>query len=97
MTKYLTRWRKKNGVQDLEKAKHFLDKFIEEEGATRELAGQVTQTFVDENSVERYERGVIVALVNYQLGDRSLLLEASKRLEGIINEAKEQGLHTTAV
>ena len=27
--KYLMRWRAKNGVQDLEKARHFLDKLIE--------------------------------------------------------------------
>ncbi len=29
--KYLTRWRKKNGLQDVLKAKHFLDKLIETE------------------------------------------------------------------
>ena len=29
ITKYVSRWRKKNGVQDLEKAAHFLDKLIE--------------------------------------------------------------------
>ena len=28
-TKYLARWRKKNGVQDLEKAEHYLEKLIE--------------------------------------------------------------------
>lgn len=28
VTKYITRWRKKNGIQDLEKAQHFLDKLI---------------------------------------------------------------------
>jgi hypothetical protein len=29
ITKYVTRWKKKNGLQDLLKAKHFLDKYIE--------------------------------------------------------------------
>lgn len=29
ITKYVERWRLKNGVQDLEKARHFLDKYIE--------------------------------------------------------------------
>lgn len=29
ITKYVTRWKKKNGLVDLEKAKHFLDKYIE--------------------------------------------------------------------
>jgi len=31
ITKYVTRWRKKNGVQDLRKALHFLEKLIESE------------------------------------------------------------------
>lgn len=29
ITKYVSRWRSKNGIQDLEKARHFLDKYIE--------------------------------------------------------------------
>lgn len=29
ITKYITRWRKKNGVHDLYKARHFLEKYIE--------------------------------------------------------------------
>ena len=33
ITKYLMRWRKKNGIQDLEKAAHFLQKYIELESA----------------------------------------------------------------
>jgi hypothetical protein len=31
ITKYVTRWKEKGGLQDLEKAKHFLDKYIEVE------------------------------------------------------------------
>jgi hypothetical protein len=38
--KYVTRWRKKNGVQDLEKALHFLEKLIEWE-THKELAPSV--------------------------------------------------------
>lgn len=29
--KYVSRWRHKNGIQDLEKAKHFLEKLLEVE------------------------------------------------------------------
>lgn len=29
ITKYVARWKLKNGLQDLEKARHFLDKYIE--------------------------------------------------------------------
>lgn len=30
ITKYVSRWRDKNGLEDLKKARHFLDKLIEE-------------------------------------------------------------------
>lgn len=29
ITKYVTRWKSKNGIADLEKARHFLEKYIE--------------------------------------------------------------------
>jgi hypothetical protein len=29
ITKYVARWKKKNGLMDLKKARHFLDKYIE--------------------------------------------------------------------
>lgn len=34
VVKYITRWRDKNGVQDLEKIKHYVDLLIELESAT---------------------------------------------------------------
>lgn len=33
ITKYVSRWKDKNGLQDLEKAMHFLEKYIEDEKA----------------------------------------------------------------
>lgn len=33
ITKYVSRWRDKNGIEDLKKARHFLDKLIEVEEA----------------------------------------------------------------
>jgi hypothetical protein len=36
ITKYVTRFRKKNGIQDLEKAQHFLEKLLEIERAKLE-------------------------------------------------------------
>ena len=29
ITKYVARWKKKNGIQDLKKAQHFLEKYLE--------------------------------------------------------------------
>lgn len=37
ITKYVMRWRKKGGIQDLKKARHFLDKYIESEEAKAKL------------------------------------------------------------
>ena len=54
ITKYVARWRHKNGVEDLEKALHFLEKYIElqkEESAmadvTINVTGVSTNTTVD--------------------------------------------------
>lgn len=38
ITKYVERYHEKNGIQDLEKAKHFLDKLIELETATNTVS-----------------------------------------------------------
>jgi hypothetical protein len=35
ITKYVMRWRKKNGIEDLKKGQHFLEKYIEEIEAER--------------------------------------------------------------
>ena len=40
ITKYVTRWRRKNGLQDLEKAQHFLEKYIELERLRLEAEGE---------------------------------------------------------
>lgn len=44
ITKYVMRWDKKNGVQDLEKAQHFLEKYIEEIKAGRITKGPTPKT-----------------------------------------------------
>lgn len=43
ITKYVERYHKKNGVQDLEKAKHFLEKLIELEKASTPKPVGLTQ------------------------------------------------------
>lgn len=35
ITKYIMRWKSKGGLQDLEKARHFLDKYIELESKSK--------------------------------------------------------------
>lgn len=44
ITKYVERYHEKNGVQDLEKARHFIEKLIELENKTK---GEVPRTVSD--------------------------------------------------
>lgn len=49
-TKYLIRWRKKNGLQDLQKAEHFLEKLIEmvESGQIKENKARINNRLMEE-------------------------------------------------
>lgn len=47
--KYLSRWRLKGGIQDLKKARHYLDKLIE----TVEADGSVPDVAVHDRGAER--------------------------------------------
>jgi hypothetical protein len=48
ITKYVMRWRKKNGTEDLKKARHFLDKYIELAEAER-AGSEPTRRYVDQD------------------------------------------------
>ena len=72
ITKYVTRWRKKNGIEDLEKAIHFLDKLQE-----ALVSGQCTvclkchkkitglNEFVAAHNLNPIEARVIAGIVNH--------------------------------
>ena len=49
ITKYVERYHEKNGVQDLEKARHFIEKLIELENKTK---GEVPSTSSDKQKRE---------------------------------------------
>lgn len=71
-TKYVTRWRKKNGKQDLEKALHYVDKLIELklEGVREDSRGYVPQDvfqeFVTTNGLYQIEAAIIAVLCNWR-------------------------------
>jgi len=49
ITKYVTRFRKKSGLQDLQKARHFLDKLIEiEEAKEKENAAEPDSRYTNQ-------------------------------------------------
>ena len=65
IVKYVTRFRKKNGIQDLEKARHYLDKLIEVEDARLrrppDSDRQVEETTTQRIAEARHRYGVRVA------------------------------------
>lgn len=96
-TKYITRWRKKNGLQDLQKAAHYLDKLIEV--APELIATQRTpfgtQTsvaetvgFVRANKLDQIETRICMVLSVWKTVDE--LKHARKQLELLIKEVTVQ-------
>lgn len=78
ITKYVTRHRKKNGLQDLQKAAHYLDKLRQEHQdgrvpSMRDLnlarkpfaASALTAAFCAENGLNTAEARVVATLVNW--------------------------------
>lgn len=49
ITKYVERWKLKNGIQDLEKARHFLDKYLELQRASEAGAEGPSKGYVDQD------------------------------------------------
>jgi hypothetical protein len=49
VTKYVTRWKKKNGVVDLQKAFHFLEKYIEIENKKLDEGAEPTRGYVNQD------------------------------------------------
>ncbi len=71
-TKYISRWRKKGGLADLEKSEHYLQKLIElVEGCNRRARGHVPMSelyrFFDLNDIEHVvERSLIIQFCQWQ-------------------------------
>ena len=92
-TKYLSRWRQKNGLQDLEKALHYHEKLIETATCTwsprvmkiAEITNEV-ERFVKANKLTPAEHEYIYLLCTYR--STSELHLAHNVLLQIIEEAK---------
>src|SRR5690606_7409665 len=91
VTKYVSRWRKKNGVQDLEKALHFLQKYLEVIGGRfeyhqhphdRELVKLVLIGYSELNGLTEEEAEIIRLVVLWS--SRYDLLEAENKLKKLI-------------
>jgi hypothetical protein len=93
-TKYVARWRKKGGMEDLHKAMHYLDKLIESfshKPIVRELSrteiGYEVSRFAAINHLSIIEEEYILLLSNYRYPED--LHTAHLVLEDIIDIAKQ--------
>lgn len=84
ITRYIARWRKKNGVEDLQKAIHYMQKFMEEESLKRASYRAEMERFLFENVIQEHERIVFNMLINYNLGDEDRLLEAYSAMQDLL-------------
>ncbi len=89
-TKYVTRWRTKNGVQDLQKALHYIDKLMELYSQGRRLPRGVApineaRRFCGINNLDPTESAVIHYLSSW--ADREHLLRARDMVRLLIQEA----------
>jgi len=93
-TKYVARWRHKNGKEDLHKALHYLDKLIETyphnpvRKLNRSEIGYEVGRFSIANGLSVLEEEYILVLCNYKTDDD--LRTARLILEDIIEIAEEE-------
>lgn len=87
-TKYVSRWRKKNGLQDVQKARHYIEKLMEmfvagERRPRGETPLQILRVFFDQQKIDTpEERDTIAMLCRWRtVDDLYLALEFLDRVE----------------
>lgn len=91
ITKYVARHRKKHGLSDLNKARHFIDKMIESanciDAPVVDAQGKLLlQSFFEKNKLSSLE-GSIITLVSCWGGSHSMLENARSILDELIDES----------
>jgi len=61
--RYLSRWKEKNGKEDLLKAQHYLAKYEEVLEIRRKMAAHYVSRFVEENNLSQYEAMIVHSVV----------------------------------
>lgn len=90
-SKYLLRWKKKNGLEDLQKSLHYAVKLRElhvfnARGPRGYVPDMVLQEFIEVNAIEPEEAAAISVL--FQWKTEADLLEASEIIQRIIDRER---------
>lgn len=99
ITKYITRWRKKNGLEDLKKARHYLNKLIEQFNLgnvsplghryfTSLTPQETPEHFCDVNGVDVSERMVVLLVSRWR--NRDGLHKAGEILDALIEQVENE-------
>lgn len=91
-TKYATRWRKKNGLEDLQKALHYTEKLIELHAAGRRLPRGIASAadvvrFAEANELSATEITVVHSLSRWSCA--ADLLTAKEAIERLMKQAMQ--------
>lgn len=93
-TKYISRWRKKNGLQDLQKAQHYIERRIEAilgfkgivRGARRN--DDMFKAFCEDNDLTYEERLLCDTVMHWRRGDE--LVCALEKLKSFVEQQEEK-------
>lgn len=81
ITRYASRWRKKNGLEDVRKAIHCTQKEMEVQAARKEKALELTKAFCSANKITEYEKSVFELVATYTAGQAGLLTSIEQVLQ----------------
>lgn len=99
-SKYLTRWRKKNGLQDTQKALHYMEKRLESydkgvgvlKGANKNSV--MFEKFITDNGISREEERILDRVMHWP--HRGILVEAITRIRALIRQIESEESGPTA-
>jgi len=89
ITKYISRWRKKNGIQDLEKALHFTRKLYEIEAdplgklQAAENVSELVDRFCVANGIDLVEGAIIMNVATWE--DKETLARVMGAIQSLID------------
>lgn len=73
ITRYVTRWKKKNGLEDVRKALHYNQKERENMLSRKTTYTALTKMFCEENKLGEHEKLVFDLVIDYHVGQLSRL------------------------
>lgn len=85
ITRYVTRWRKKNGLEDLEKALHYTVKYIAVEEERHAFDNKVLTNYIEVNALTEEEARVFNMLTQYDLGDIDRLYYVRDSIKALLD------------